>query len=831
MTQRSSHERAGQLFLAAAALPKGERDAFLHDACLGDAALEAGVRALLAHDDAALLGEPLLGRSVATLFDEARATLDSLPARIGPYTVLERLGAGATGVVYRARQDHPRREIAVKLLRPSLADERLARRLAFEAEILARLDHPGIARVLDAGWHAGQDGARPYLAMELVRGLPLTTWVSQQAPSLATRVALLVAVCDAVSHAHGRGVIHRDLKPENILVTEDGRPKVLDFGIARVFGDDRRGTTLVTGAGQLVGTLAFTSPEQVGPHPETVDTRADVYALGVLAYHVLGGRAPYELDELPLHEATRVVRQHEPALLGRIDPSLRGGLETVVAHALEKQRERRYASAADLAGDLGRALAGEPLLARPEPAWRQLGRLARQHPVGVMLLALLVVAPLAAMSLERAASRELKRQTQEQRATHAALADLLADTGLGRWPGEESVADLMRRADELVPYHARGDVGLEGSLWIVVGRSLAHADVFPNQREQARAALERGVALQRRAYGADDPRALSALLDLAELAARHGDVAEAAGLLDRFERDAHAHFEDHDERVLAARSLRGSLAIAAGHVDEATPLLERVVAVARGRLGDDSDLALSAAGRLATACGRPDPAQALLSALADRLEAGAADERTVRGVVSLLDALHGDAPPTDACLALERRAIEAYATVRGDEDPTTCLYWNHHALLLLRAGFPDEAECLLRRSLARLCRAPGAGTKQALECERQLADLFAATGRPHAAEAGYRAVLADMPGPLASIDLYTRASTGLARLEQADGRDGDAEARLVTAAAWRDHLFGGNRASLAPVDDALAALYAARRQADLAAALRAPSPARGSGRR
>ncbi len=819
MTGVSAHERAGDVFLLAIDLPAEEREEFVRQACAGDAALLEAVRRLLAHDGARLLDRTALGRSVSGLLAEAEAHANTLPERIGRYRVLERLGAGSTGIVYRVEQETPRRELAVKLLRSMNFDERLVRRLGFEAEVLARLDHVGIAHVYEAGWHDGPTGGVPYLAMELVRGRPLDEWVEQRAPALPERVALLAEICDAVSHAHGRGVIHRDLKPENILVNEIGQAKVLDFGIARVARDDDSVTTLVTRAGQVVGTLPYMSPEQVGAHPEALDTRADVYALGVLAYRVLSGRAPYEVTGLSLHEASRVIREELPTPLGKLDARLRGDIEIVVAHALEKEPDRRYDSAANLAADLRRTLSGEAIHARPESGWRQVRRLSRRHPLWTLSAGLLVLALLASTLLERRASRALQQQTTEQRATQAAMADMLANTGMGRWPGDETVAELMQRADVLVPHYARGDVGLEGSLWTMVGRHLTHVEVLPGQRQRARDALGRGLDMQALAFGDEDPRTLSALVDLAEFAERHGDVAQAEYLLVHFDQHAHEHFEPHDERMLAARMVAGRLHVRAGRTDEAARVLEAVLDRARRQLGDSSDLALAAAGLLVQACERRESLEQLLAALAGRLDEGASDERTVRGIVSLLGALHATEAPNTATLALERRAIAAYAENQGASAPTTRLYWNLLAADLVRAGAWNEAECLFVTSLQALRINPGWDSRQALECELQLAELYGDTRRPELAEGAYRYVLAALPtNPHGAMDLLTRATCGLARIELETERAVAASERLHHVDALRDLLYAGDEQALAVTEAALAEVLEALGREDLAAA-------------
>ncbi len=296
------------------------------------------------------------------------------------YELLGLLGEGGMGVVLRARQRQPNRLVAIKLLRPNSGSDKLKKRFAAEGQVLARLSHKGIAKI----YEAVVDTPEPYIVMELVDGRPL----NEVAPDLTlpVRIALLADIADAVDHAHKNGIVHRDLKPANILVEPDNNPKVLDFGIARVVSGDTPVTTL-TNVGELLGTPAFMSPEQIaggniGPH-------TDVYALGVVAYEVLTGRMPYDLDGLDVFSAFAQIREAKPIPLGKVDRHLKGDLEVIVGKALEKEPNLRYATAAAMADDLRRVLAFEPIRARPPSALYQLARFARRNrALSVAVLAL-----------------------------------------------------------------------------------------------------------------------------------------------------------------------------------------------------------------------------------------------------------------------------------------------------------------------------------------------------------------------------------------------------------------------------------------------------------
>jgi len=297
-------------------------------------------------------------------------------ASFGHYTIESVLGAGGMGVVYRARQERPAREVALKVIRPGLASSQALRRFELEAEALGRLQHPGIAQVYEAG--ASADG-QPFFAMELVRGEPLTHFADSHELNTRQRLELFAKVCDAVQHAHTKGVIHRDLKPGNILVDGAGQPKILDFGVARVTHHDVQPVTVQTDLGQLIGTVPYMSPEQVEGDPAALDTRSDVYALGVVLYELLTGRLPYDLNRKLIHEAARIIREDEPTRLSSINRTLRGEVETIALKALEKDKSRRYQSASDLGSDVSRFLRDEPIVARPATRLYQLRKFAKRN--------------------------------------------------------------------------------------------------------------------------------------------------------------------------------------------------------------------------------------------------------------------------------------------------------------------------------------------------------------------------------------------------------------------------------------------------------------------
>jgi WD40 repeat protein/predicted Ser/Thr protein kinase len=366
-------ERVWALFDEAAELPPGERAAFLDAACGGDADLRTEVESLLIHDDVpAGPDEDTFLKSPLARPPEGAAAV----RRIGHYRILRELGTGGMGTVYEAEQDNPRRAVALKVIRAGLSAPDLVKRFTHEAQILGRLHHPGIAQIYEAGL---TDEGQPFFAMELIRGVTLDRYARQHALDAAARLALFARVCDAVQHAHDKGVIHRDLKPANILVDEAGQPRVLDFGVARATDADLQTTTGRTEIGQLIGTLSYMSPEQIAADPALIDHRSDVYTLGVILFELLADRLPYQLAGLPLPEAARVIRDKDPSSLGSANTRLRGDVKTIAAKALEKDRARRYASAGELAADVRRYLSHEPIRARPASAAYLMRKFARRH--------------------------------------------------------------------------------------------------------------------------------------------------------------------------------------------------------------------------------------------------------------------------------------------------------------------------------------------------------------------------------------------------------------------------------------------------------------------
>ncbi|MCC6970985.1 MAG: serine/threonine protein kinase [Phycisphaerales bacterium] len=422
-----------ELFDAASELSGAEREEFL-SARAADAEVRAAVESLLASHERA--GD-FLSRPAGELILEERDGADPMVGfALASYRITGVLGEGGMGAVYRAQQESPGREVALKVIRGGWSTPGLRRRFAQEAATLGKLRHPGIASIYEAGSAPGPDGRdTPYFAMELVEGPTLSAYASGR--EVREKILLVAMVCDAAHHAHQKGVIHRDLKPANILVEDHAgdsartgtgelpgvQPKILDFGVARLVEPDGAMATMRTDPGQIIGTLAYMAPEQIKGDVDRIDTRADVYALGVILYELLAGRLPFSVKGRSIAEAARIIEDQEPAALGAIDRVLRGDIETIVAKAMEKDPERRYASAAELAGDLRRFLADLPINASPATTAYKLRKFAARHTAlvgGVAAAFVLLVAGVVGTSVGLVRAREATRLA-EKRAIEAEI--------------------------------------------------------------------------------------------------------------------------------------------------------------------------------------------------------------------------------------------------------------------------------------------------------------------------------------------------------------------------------------------------------------------------
>jgi serine/threonine protein kinase/tetratricopeptide (TPR) repeat protein len=603
------------------------RAAFLDEACAADPALRERVERLLRRNQQAddLLDSPSPWAAAVDV-----PVLEGVGTVNGPYKLLEQIGEGGMGVVYMAEQEQPvRRRVALKVLKAGMDSAQVLARFEAERQALALMDHPNIAKVLDAGTTGS---GRPYFVMELVKGVPITAFCDEHRLALRERLELFVPVCQAVQHAHQKGIIHRDLKPSNVLVAlYDDRsvPKVIDFGVAKATNHRLTERTLFTEFGSVIGTLEYMSPEQAKLNALDVDTRSDIYALGVLLYELLTGTTPFEpqrLQQAAFDERLRLVREEEPAkpssrLSGsgpalatladrrRAEPArlpgmVRGELDWIVMKALEKDRARRYETANGLARDLQRYLADEPVEACPAPAGYRLRKLARRYKevlataaAFVLLLVLAVAASTWQAVRATRAEREVRLErdralaaersaTIEQANTQAALdflwKDVLSqasfrfelDRNVKLRTVLDRVADRLERGPGQPPR-------VEAAVRQMVGALLVDFGEYA----KAQTHLERALEVQRLELGEDDPQTLATMHHLGHCLYRL-DREEAASLLGRtLALRQRVLGEEHDDTLLTARIASVCYANQ-GRYEEAEALLRQTLEIRRRVFGE-----------------------------------------------------------------------------------------------------------------------------------------------------------------------------------------------------------------------------------------------------
>ena len=331
-----------------------------------------------------------------------------MPGRIGQYSIKRAIATGGMGIVYEAIQDRPRRPVALKVMKHGVVSARAFRRFEHESQVLARLRHPAIAQVYEAGTHHDHSGPIPFFAMEYIpRAKTITRYAHDQGLDTKNKLELFQTVCEAIQHGHQRGIIHRDLKPSNLLVDGQGRVKVIDFGIAHVTDADLTITTLGDVAGELVGTLLYMSPEQFVGDPDRIEARCDIYSLGVVLYELLAERYPYDLSSFPLADAPRIILETTPIRLRKVERSFHGDLETIVEKAMEKNPDRRYQTVNALTEDIQHFLNDEPIIAHAPSATYRFAKWAHRRKVPLTIAVVLAVALAAVVRAEFKTRRAL----------------------------------------------------------------------------------------------------------------------------------------------------------------------------------------------------------------------------------------------------------------------------------------------------------------------------------------------------------------------------------------------------------------------------------------
>ena len=742
--------RISSVFDEAAKLPPEERATFLEAACAGDADLKARVAALLEAGDESedFLKQPLfpgaggaLKQAIGNLppgtasqqpaggneDSTLTSTASGQPAgAIGSYRLLEKIGEGGMGEVWLGEQSEPiRRRVALKLIKAGMDTRQVIARFEAERQALALMDHPAIARVYEAG---ETPRGLPFFAMEHIQGEPITTYADRHRLSTAERLALFSRVCEGVQHAHQKGIIHRDLKPSNVLVTIVGDqplPKIIDFGVAKATAQRLTEKTMFTEMGVLIGTPEYMSPEQAEMTGLDVDTRTDVYALGVILYELLTGALPFEPKELrqagydeirrrirevePPRPSTRVrtlgERSTEAARNRRTDPGrlvsrLRGDLDWIVMKALEKDRTRRYGSPSDLAADLARHLGHEPVLAGPPGAGYRAGKFVRRHRVGVAAAAM-TLAGLAAFAVMMGwQARTIARERDRAERVSGFLVDLFRVSDPSQARGRDVTArEILDRGAGRIEKELNEDPLLQARLMKTVGDVYQGLGLWKEAEQLQRKAI--GLFEQNLGPAARDT--LHARLGLAKTLEKLGRYKESeainAGLVDAWRRLA----GEEDPETLVALQRLGVDYEKQGRLEEAERIDRTVLAARRRVLGEDDPNTFWAEQNLA----------AVLQSRGRHAEAESSF----------------------------RRAYEGMKRVLGDDHPDTLWVGHNLATVLMVQKRFDDAEPHLRQIIEARKRVLGPEHPSTLASMNNLTNIIGEQGRIEEAEQSYRYLL------------------------------------------------------------------------------------------
>jgi non-specific serine/threonine protein kinase/serine/threonine-protein kinase len=714
-------ERIKELFGAALERDPSERAAFLSQACGQDVSLREEIESLLAAHDS---NSPLLEQPLTL------ENLENSPVRsIGPYRLLSKIGEGGMGQVWLAEQTAPlKRQVALKLIRWGMYDETLLRRFQAERQSLAAMDHPSIAKVFDAG--ATTEG-QPYFVMEYVAGVPITDYCDQKKLKIRDRLELFIKVCDGVQHAHQKAIIHRDLKPANILVVEvDGKPvpRIIDFGLAKAVGTETAGDSFHTRVGGLVGTPGYMSPEQCDSTAQDVDTRTDVYSLGVVLYALLAGNLPFDTAEWktrPLDEMLRRLREEDAprpsTKLGSDDDRLsaaaaargtearqllsvvRGDLDWITMKAVERDRTRRYGTPSELAADITRHLNHEPVTARPVSVSYRVQKYVRRHRYTVAVAGVLVGLLLAFAVVQSIQLRKTRRERDR--------ADRIAQfmTGIFRIadPSERvgsavTARELLDRAAKEVESGLAKDPELQAQMMRVMGIAYLNLGLF----SRAQTLLEESIRIGRGAMGEKNPGMQLAMQQLAWTLFSEGRFSEAESLQRKvLEFRRRVLGPDSDDTLSITSDLAQTLDVKGDH-KEAEKMSREILAKRMRTLGPENPNTLNALDHLA----------AILTsqsrfAEAEQLESQAlATQRRIFGD-ERLDTIHymlneaaieGNLGRNKESEQLGRQALEIERRFLGPGQPETAVTLYNLAALDGKNGNTDEAFAFLEQAVDHL---------------------------------------------------------------------------------------------------------------------------------
>jgi eukaryotic-like serine/threonine-protein kinase len=705
-----------------------------------------------------------------------------LPDDVGPYHLIELLGEGGMGAVYLAEQTHPiRRRVALKLIKPGMDSEQVIARFESERQALALMSHPNVARVLDAGT---TPLGRPYFVMEHVAGIPITDYCDRHTLNTRERLRLFLAVCDAVQHAHQKGIIHRDLKPSNVLVAVQNDtpvPKVIDFGVAKAVEQRLTDRTLFTEYGQLVGTPEYMSPEQAEMTTLDIDTRSDIYSLGVLLYELLVGALPFDRKQFrraALNEIQRIIRSEEPVTpstrlssLGdavadvarnrrteqsALEKQLRGDLDWITMKALEKDRTRRYATASQLADDIVRYLSSQPVTAGPPTSWYRLQKFVARNRGAVAAATVILVALVAGLGISSRlylrAERERQRADEQARVATRVSEFLIGlfevsdpDEGLGRSVTARELLDKGAASIESL----RDQPVTQATLMDTMGRVYSTLGLY----DQSVTLLDQAVAIRRR-----------------ELGASHLDLASSA------------------YNLALARWERGELEQAERLAREALAIRERQLPP----LHVDVGRAVNLVAVVLQETHRLDDAEREYLRAIDILRRAAGDnEVDLAGSLNDLATLYQDKADYSRALKLYQESVRIRRARLGELHPRTIESVTNMAGTLQLAGRYQEAEPLYREGLTNQRRLLGAEHPLVATTLGNLALVRHELGDDREAEQLFRESLAIERKRFGDHHLSVALSTsGLAKALQGQGRHAEAEQLFRQAIALEESVAG-----------------------------------------